>query len=119
MREKIQLFGGQLLQGYPGSEVTQGTQTDCHVVSHLTFRRVSDPNHQQPRLSVFFPSGLAELQEREMAVHKRLNGIPAVAREPKGPEDTPEKLEEERLIAQEFIDTGTPLAICRGCLATS
>lgn len=44
-----------------------------------------------------------------MAVHKRLNSIPAVAREPQGPEDTPERLEEERLNAQEFIDTGTPL----------
>jgi SWI/SNF-related matrix-associated actin-dependent regulator of chromatin subfamily A member 5 len=37
---------------------------------------------------------------------QRLNEIPAVAREPAGPEDTPEKLEEERLAAQEFIDTG-------------
>lgn len=32
--------------------------------------------------------------------------MPAVATEPQGPEDAPEKLEEERLIAQEFIDTG-------------
>ena len=71
----------------------------------------------------FFPPELAKLQEREMAVHKvsitfarlryqfltwlqRLNEIPAVAREPQGPEDTPEKLEEERLAAQHFIDTG-------------
>ena len=44
-----------------------------------------------------------------MAVHKRLNGIPAVAREVQGPEDTPEKLEDERVIAQEFIDSGMPL----------
>jgi len=44
-----------------------------------------------------------------MAVHKRLNGISAVAREPQGPEDTSDKLEEERLIAQELIDTGTAL----------
>ncbi len=58
----------------------------------------------------FFPPELAELQERELAVHKRLNGIPATAREPQGPEDTPEKLEEERLAAQEFIDTGMSCA---------
>jgi len=48
---------------------------------------------------------LSELQERELAVHKRLNGIGASTREPQ-PDDTPEKLEEERLAAQEFIDTG-------------
>ena len=40
-------------------------------------------------------------------MHKRLNGIPAVARETQGPEDTADKLEEERLLAQELIDTGT------------
>ncbi|KAJ3509479.1 hypothetical protein NLJ89_g5204 [Agrocybe chaxingu] len=57
----------------------------------------------------FFPPELAALQERELAVHKRLNGIPATTREPQGPEDTPEKLEEERLAAQEFIDTAEPL----------
>ncbi|KAF9031921.1 SNF2 family N-terminal domain-containing protein [Panaeolus papilionaceus] len=57
----------------------------------------------------FFPVGLGELQEREMAVHKRLNGITATTREPQGPEDTPEKLEEERIAAQEFIDTAEPL----------
>ena len=33
-----------------------------------------------------------------------MNDIPAVTREPAGPEDTPEKLEEERKAAQEFID---------------
>jgi len=38
-----------------------------------------------------------------------LNDIPAVAREPQGPEDTPEILEEERLAAQHFIDTAEPL----------
>ncbi|KIM38257.1 hypothetical protein M413DRAFT_447993 [Hebeloma cylindrosporum] len=57
----------------------------------------------------FFPPELAELQERELAVHKRLNGINATTREPQGPEDTPEKLEEERLKAQELIDTAEPL----------
>ncbi|KAF9523106.1 SNF2 family DNA-dependent ATPase [Crepidotus variabilis] len=57
----------------------------------------------------FFPPELTVLQEREMAVHKRLNGIPATTREPQTPEDTPEKLEEERLAAQEFIDTAEPL----------
>jgi len=57
----------------------------------------------------FFPPELAELQERELAVHKRLNGIPAVAREVQGPEDTPDKLEDERVIAQEFIDSAEPL----------
>ncbi|KAK0195387.1 SNF2 family N-terminal domain-containing protein [Armillaria mellea] len=57
----------------------------------------------------FFPPQLAELQERELAVHKRLNGIGATLREPSGPEDTPESLEEERRAAQEFIDTAEPL----------
>jgi len=47
-----------------------------------------------------------------MAVHKRLNGILATAREPQGEEDTPEKLEEERLIAQEFIDNGEDRPSC-------
>ena len=71
----------------------------------------------------FFPPKLAELQERELAVYKvcrhrswyynlltpliqRLNEIPATVREPQGEDDTPEKLEAERLAAQEFIDTG-------------
>ena len=36
-----------------------------------------------------------------------MNDIPAVTREPAGPEDTPEKLEEERKEAQEFIDNGS------------
>ncbi|KAM6494001.1 SNF2 family N-terminal domain containing protein [Amanita muscaria] len=57
----------------------------------------------------FFPPGLAELQERELAVFKRLNSIPATVRESQAPEDTPEKLEEERQAAQEFIDTAEPL----------
>ena len=35
-----------------------------------------------------------------------MNEIIAVARDSQGPEDTPEKLEEERLAAQHFIDTG-------------
>jgi SWI/SNF-related matrix-associated actin-dependent regulator of chromatin subfamily A member 5 len=70
----------------------------------------------------FVPPELAKPHEREMAVHKvgiafarlrnqsswlqRLNEIPAASREPQGPKDTPEKLEEERLAAQHFIDTG-------------
>lgn len=54
----------------------------------------------------FFPPRLAELQDRELAAHKKLNEIPAVPREPAGPEDTPEKLEEERVAAQELIDNG-------------
>ncbi|PFH46856.1 hypothetical protein AMATHDRAFT_68955 [Amanita thiersii Skay4041] len=58
----------------------------------------------------FFPPGLAQLQERELAVHKRLNGIVATLRESQGPEDTPDKLEEERRVAQEFIDTAEPLS---------
>jgi hypothetical protein len=37
---------------------------------------------------------------------QRLNGITATLREPTGPDDTPEKLEEERLAAQDFIDNG-------------
>ncbi|KAG5641118.1 hypothetical protein DXG03_005971 [Asterophora parasitica] len=57
----------------------------------------------------FFPPELSVLQERELAVHKRLNGITATLREPAGPEDTPEKLEAERIAAQEFIDTAEPL----------
>ncbi|KAJ2912122.1 hypothetical protein MD484_g8283, partial [Candolleomyces efflorescens] len=56
----------------------------------------------------FFDARLAELQEREIAVHKRLNGIPAMPREPQ-PDDTPDKLEEERLVAQKFIDEAEPL----------
>ena len=54
----------------------------------------------------FFPPRLAELQEQELAAHKRMNDIPATLHEPAGPEDTPEKLEEERRQAQEFIDNG-------------
>ncbi|KAH0831419.1 SNF2 family DNA-dependent ATPase [Lanmaoa asiatica] len=57
----------------------------------------------------FFDPVLAQLQERELAVFKRLNGIAASARESQGPEDTPEKLEAERAAAQEFIDTAEPL----------
>ena len=37
---------------------------------------------------------------------QRANDIPATLREPAGPEDTPEKLEEERQAAQEYIDNG-------------
>ncbi|KDR72000.1 hypothetical protein GALMADRAFT_253304 [Galerina marginata CBS 339.88] len=57
----------------------------------------------------FFPDELAVLQERELAAHKRLNGIPAVTREPVTEEDTPEVLEQERIAAQEFIDNAEPL----------
>ncbi|KAL6303969.1 SNF2 family DNA-dependent ATPase [Sparassis latifolia] len=57
----------------------------------------------------FFPPLLAELQEQELAAHKKLNEIPATLREPAGPEDTPEKLEEERQAAQDFIDNAEPL----------
>ncbi|TFK38304.1 P-loop containing nucleoside triphosphate hydrolase protein [Crucibulum laeve] len=57
----------------------------------------------------FFPPELTQLQERELAVHKRLNSISATLREPAGEEDTPERLEEERQAAQEFIDTAEPL----------
>ncbi|KAF8915438.1 SNF2 family N-terminal domain-containing protein [Mucidula mucida] len=45
----------------------------------------------------FYPPQLAALQERELAVHKRLNSITATVREAAGDDDTPEKLEEERL----------------------
>ena len=55
----------------------------------------------------FFPPRLAELQERELAAHKRLNEIIAAPREPQTEEDTPDKLEEERKAEQEFIDSGT------------
>ncbi|KAI0095067.1 SNF2 family DNA-dependent ATPase [Irpex rosettiformis] len=57
----------------------------------------------------FFPPRVAELQERELAYHKKLNEILATTREPVGPEDTPEKLEEERKAAQELIDNAEPL----------
>ncbi|KAI5991718.1 SNF2 family N-terminal domain-containing protein [Pisolithus orientalis] len=57
----------------------------------------------------FFNPTLAQLQERELAVFKRTNNIPATLRESQGPEDTPEKLEAERATAQEFIDTAEPL----------
>ncbi|KAI1784329.1 SNF2 family DNA-dependent ATPase [Ganoderma leucocontextum] len=57
----------------------------------------------------FFPPRLAELQEQEMAAHKRMNEIPAVTREPVTEDDTPERLEEERKAAQEFIDNAEPL----------
>ncbi|KAL4068818.1 SNF2 family N-terminal domain-containing protein [Scleroderma yunnanense] len=57
----------------------------------------------------FFDPALAQLQERELAVFKRLNNIPATVRESQNPEDTPEKLEAERAAAQEFIDTAEPL----------
>ncbi|KAJ8085234.1 chromatin remodeling complex Adenosinetriphosphatase [Marasmius tenuissimus] len=57
----------------------------------------------------FFPPELTALQERELAVHKRLNGIQATLRDPPGPDDTPESLEAERVAAQEFIDTAEQL----------
>jgi len=57
----------------------------------------------------FFDPALAQLQERELAVHKRLNGITAPLREPLSPEDTPERLEAERQAAQDFIDNAEPL----------
>lgn len=56
----------------------------------------------------FFPPELNELQERELAVFKRLNGITATVREPAA-DEKPDKLEQERLAAQEFIDTAEPL----------
>ncbi|KAH9077177.1 P-loop containing nucleoside triphosphate hydrolase protein [Lactarius deliciosus] len=56
----------------------------------------------------FFPPKLAELQERELAVYKRLNEIAATMRD-QGDDDTPEKLEAERQAAQDFIDTAEPL----------
>lgn len=60
-----------------------------------------------------FPPELTELRVRETTVYKRLKGICAVAREPQGPEATPEQLEEEQLIAHELVDTGTaPLPKC-------
>ncbi|VDB85302.1 unnamed protein product [Peniophora sp. CBMAI 1063] len=57
----------------------------------------------------FFPPRLAELQERELAAHKRLNDIIAAPRDPQTEEDTPDKLEEERKAEQEFIDSAEPL----------
>ena len=60
----------------------------------------------------FFPPRLAELQEQEMAAHKRMNDIPAVVRDPASEEDTADKLEEERKAAQEFIDNGACAPLC-------
>lgn len=42
---------------------------------------------------------------------QRLNGIYAIAREAQAPEDTPEKLEEESIAAEEFIDTSSLLLL--------
>ncbi|TEB28250.1 transcription activator snf2l1 [Coprinellus micaceus] len=56
----------------------------------------------------FFDPRLIELQERETAVHKRNNNIQATPRDPL-PDDTPEKIEEDRLAAQKFIDEAEPL----------
>ncbi|KAJ7760399.1 P-loop containing nucleoside triphosphate hydrolase protein [Mycena metata] len=67
------------------------------------------PKQVQVQDFQFFPIELSVLQERELAVHKRLNGIPATVRESQAPEDTPERLEEERVAAQEFIDNAEPL----------
>lgn len=41
---------------------------------------------------------------------QRLNGISAMTGEHGGPEDTPEKPEEERVKAEEWIDTGRQLS---------
>ncbi|KZP18100.1 slide-domain-containing protein [Athelia psychrophila] len=59
----------------------------------------------------FFDPALAVLQDRKLAlpVHRRLNGIAAMPREATVPKDTPEKLEEERVAAQEFIDNAVAL----------
>ncbi|KAF8660982.1 hypothetical protein AX16_001504 [Volvariella volvacea WC 439] len=57
----------------------------------------------------FFSPKLAELQDRELNAWKKANGIAATAREPQGPEDTPEILEEERKLAQDAIDNAEPL----------
>ncbi|KAJ3740548.1 SNF2 family N-terminal domain-containing protein [Lentinula detonsa] len=59
----------------------------------------------------FFPTELAALQERELAVHKRLNGITATVRETTNEDtaDTIAELEAERQKEQEFIDTAEPL----------
>ncbi|KAJ7126515.1 P-loop containing nucleoside triphosphate hydrolase protein [Mycena crocata] len=67
------------------------------------------PKQVQVQDFQFFPAELSVLQERELAVHKRLNAIAATVRESTAPEDTPERLEEERVAAQEFIDTAEPL----------
>ncbi|KAJ7695171.1 P-loop containing nucleoside triphosphate hydrolase protein [Mycena rosella] len=67
------------------------------------------PKQVQVQDFQFFPAELSVLQERELAVHKRLNGIAAAVRESQAAEDTPEILEEERRVAQEFIDNAEPL----------
>jgi SWI/SNF-related matrix-associated actin-dependent regulator of chromatin subfamily A member 5 len=75
----------------------------------------------------YFDLSLAQLRERELAVHKvysltllrpnfdrtmlnqRFNEITAPLREPLGPEDTPERLDAECQAAQDFIDNGVLL----------
>ncbi|KAJ3825138.1 SNF2 family N-terminal domain-containing protein [Lentinula raphanica] len=59
----------------------------------------------------FFPPELSALQDREQAVHKRLNGIAATVREATNEDtaDTVAELEAERQREQEFIDTAEPL----------
>ncbi|KIY74395.1 hypothetical protein CYLTODRAFT_416234 [Cylindrobasidium torrendii FP15055 ss-10] len=57
----------------------------------------------------FYPAGLAELHEKEANYHRKQAEYSAVARQSNGPEDTPEKIEEERLEAQKAIDEAEPL----------
>ena len=64
------------------------------------------PKQVQMQDFQFFPPRLAELQEQDLASHKRLNDIRALTRETAGPEDTPDVLEKERQEAQDFIDQG-------------
>ncbi|KDR65685.1 hypothetical protein GALMADRAFT_148502 [Galerina marginata CBS 339.88] len=56
--------------------------------------------------SQFFQDELSVLQGRWLAAHKRLNSIPAVAREPVTEKDMPEVLEQEGIVTQEFADNG-------------
>ncbi|KIM79892.1 hypothetical protein PILCRDRAFT_89952 [Piloderma croceum F 1598] len=74
----------------------------------LNFNLLCGRSGPEPSSNLFDPA-LAQLQERELAVHKRLNEITAPLREPLGPEDTPEKLDAECQAAQDFIDNAEPL----------
>ncbi|TFY66698.1 hypothetical protein EVG20_g4392 [Dentipellis fragilis] len=67
------------------------------------------PKQVQTQDFQFFPPRLVDLQERELAAWKRANDISATPRESTGSDDTPEKIEADRLAAQEVIDNAEPL----------
>ncbi|KAH8826323.1 P-loop containing nucleoside triphosphate hydrolase protein [Flagelloscypha sp. PMI_526] len=66
------------------------------------------PKQLQVQDFQFFPPELLVLQERELAVHKRVNGFGAVLREP-GEGETEEMCKEEWKKEQDAIDNAEPL----------